>query len=97
MTLFCRHWYFAAGFPDVNADDVAVLSHQAARAKAIRGFGRHVGLSQQGYSKSLKWVLNRTRLVGAVLQHHCAEYLAISRSRNLLPSRTRRTDGRDTG
>ena len=35
--------------------------------KRLRGFGRMLVALQQGYGKSLKWVLNHTRLVGAVL------------------------------
>uniref|UniRef100_UPI0028A94AE6 efflux RND transporter permease subunit n=1 Tax=Pseudescherichia sp. TaxID=2055881 RepID=UPI0028A94AE6 len=37
-----------------------------AQAK-VRGFGRLLLALQQGYAKSLKWVLNHTRLVGVVL------------------------------
>lgn len=33
----------------------------------LRGFGRMLVALQQGYGKSLKWVLNHTRLVGVVL------------------------------
>lgn len=35
--------------------------------KRLRGFGRMLVALQQGYGKSLKWVLNHTRLVGVVL------------------------------
>lgn len=35
--------------------------------KRLRGFGRMLVALQQGYGKSLKWVLNHTRLVGMVL------------------------------
>ncbi|HAZ77920.1 MAG TPA: multidrug transporter subunit MdtC, partial [Enterobacteriaceae bacterium] len=37
-----------------------------AQAK-VRGFGRLLLALQQGYAKSLKWVLNHTRIVGVVL------------------------------
>ncbi len=36
--------------------------------KRLRGFGRMLVALQQGYGKSLKWVLNHTRLVGVVLR-----------------------------
>lgn len=32
-----------------------------------KGFGRFLMAMQEGYGKSLKWVLNHTRLVGLVL------------------------------
>ncbi len=35
--------------------------------KRLRGFGRMLVALQQGYGKSLNWVLNHTRLVGVVL------------------------------
>ncbi len=35
--------------------------------KRLRGFGRMLVALQQGYGKSLKWVLNHTCLVGVVL------------------------------
>ena len=35
--------------------------------KRLRGFGRMLVALQQSYGKSLKWVLNHTRLVGVVL------------------------------
>lgn len=54
---------------------------------------------QQGYGKSLKWVLNHTRLVGVVLLGTIALniwlYISIE---NLLPGAGhRRPDGWDTG
>ncbi len=44
---FCRHWYFVAGFSDINANDVWLdaESQQAARAKATAWFWSHVGRS----------------------------------------------------
>lgn len=99
---FCRHWYFVAGFPDVNADDVRLdaKSQQAARAKATAWLWSHVGspatrlwqvaeMGAQSYPSGGR---------GAAW-HHCAEYLAVYLDpENLLPGAGhRRTDGWDTG
>lgn len=67
--------------------------------KRLRGFGRMLVALQQGYGKSLNWVLNHTRLVGVVLLGTIALniwlYISIE---NLLPGAGHwRADGRDSG
>ncbi|MTD86210.1 efflux RND transporter permease subunit, partial [Escherichia coli] len=50
-------------------------ARQPREQKRMRGFGRMLVALQQGYGKSLKWVLNHTRLVGVVLLGTIALYI----------------------
>lgn len=99
---FCRHWYFVAGFSDINANDVWLdaESQQAARAKATAWFWSHVGSPATRLRQVTEMGAQSYPSGGrGAAWHHCAEYLAVYLDpENLLPGAGHwRVDGRDSG
>ncbi len=97
---FCRHWYSLL----VSLTLTPMMCGWMLKAskpreqKRLRGFGRMLVALQQGYGKSLNWVLDHTRLVGVVLLGTIALniWLYIDPENLLSGAGHWRADGRDS-